>query len=102
MRHAVRSLRASPTFTVLSVATLAVGIAATTAIFSTVNATLLRPLPYPRADDMIAVRSRLTDGRVTTGLLSGVEINALHGLQTMVDGVGAPPRSRSRPLASTG
>jgi putative ABC transport system permease protein len=89
VRHAVRSLSASPTFTIISVATLAIGIGATTAIFSTVNATLLRPLPYARADDLIAVRSRLTDGRVTTGLLSGVEIDALHRLRTAVDGVGA-------------
>src|SRR5262245_44878193 len=89
VRHAVRSLHASPTFTILSIATLAIGIGATTAIFSTVNATRLRPLPYTRAGDLVAVRSRLTDGRVTTGLLSGVEINALHGLQTVVDGVGA-------------
>jgi putative ABC transport system permease protein len=89
VRHAVRSLRASPAFTILAAGTLAIGIAATTAIFSTVNATLLRPLPYTRADDLIAVRSRLTDGRVTTGFLSGVEIDALHGLRTVVDGVGA-------------
>src|SRR3954468_13278982 len=89
VRHASRGLRASPTFTILSVATLAIGIGATTALFSTVNATLLRPLPYTRADDLIAVRSRLTDGRVTTGLLSGVEINALHGLRTVVECVGA-------------
>jgi putative ABC transport system permease protein len=89
VRHAVRSLRVSPAFTILAIATLAIGIGATTAIFSTVNATLLRPLPYTRADDLVAVRSRLTDGRVTTGLLSGVEINALRGLQTVVDGVGA-------------
>src|SRR4051794_10556743 len=89
VRHASRGLRASPTFAILSVATVAIGIGATTALFSTVNATLLRPLPYPRAVDLIAVRSRLTDGRVTTGLLSGVEIDALHGLRTVIDGVGA-------------
>ena len=43
--HAVRSLRASPAFTIFSAATLAIGIGATTAIFSTVNATLLRRCP---------------------------------------------------------
>src|SRR5262249_51323251 len=44
---------------------------------STVNATLLRPLPYPRAGNLIALRTRYIDGRVTTGLLSAGEITRL-------------------------
>src|SRR5262249_25526891 len=77
LRYAVRNLRASPLFTITAVATLAIGIGATTAIFSTVNATLLRPLPYPNGGELMEVRTRLVDGRVTTGLVSSVELGAL-------------------------
>src|SRR5690242_11977038 len=49
LRFALRSLRRTPTFPLAAIGTLALGIAATTAIFSTVNAAVLRPLPYPAA-----------------------------------------------------
>ena len=47
VRHCIRSLWAKPTFTAAVVATLAVGISTTAAVFSFVNAVVLRPLPYP-------------------------------------------------------
>lgn len=51
----LRSLRRSPGFTAVVVLTLGLGIAANTVIFSVVNATMLRPLPYPDADRLILV-----------------------------------------------
>jgi putative ABC transport system permease protein len=84
LRYAVRSLKGSPGFTAVAILTLALGVAATTAIFSTVNATLLRPLPYTHSYELVDVRTRLVDGRVTTGLVSAAELAVLRKLPLVV------------------
>ncbi|HKV39199.1 MAG TPA: ABC transporter permease, partial [Blastocatellia bacterium] len=63
LRYALRSLRKNPGFTLLCVATLALGIGATTAIFSVVYGVLLRPLPYHDSDRIMAVFEVTTKGR---------------------------------------
>jgi predicted permease len=58
LRQTLRRLSRSPGFSLTTVLTLAIGIGATTAIFSVVNGILLKPLPFPDADRLIAVGHR--------------------------------------------
>ncbi|MEX2154327.1 MAG: ABC transporter permease [Gemmatimonadaceae bacterium] len=67
--YALRTMRANLSFTAAIVLTIALGIGATTAIFSVVNAVLLRPLPYTDADRIVMIRESWRDlfGSASTG-----------------------------------
>jgi putative ABC transport system permease protein len=72
-----RRLRHHPSFAAAAIVTLALGIAAPTAVFAIVNALLLRPLPYPDPQNIYTVRTTMTDGRFTIGLVASEEMSAL-------------------------
>ena len=59
LRYAVRVLLRSPGFSFIAIATMALGIGATTAIYSVIDATLLHPLPYPYPSELIHVQDDL-------------------------------------------
>ena len=73
LRYSLRSIRQAPGFSLVVTLTLMLGIGATTAIFSVVDAVLLRPLPYPAAGSLMMLFDIQSDGR-EVGALSGPEL----------------------------
>ncbi len=59
LRYAVRMILRSPGFSFIAIATMALGIGATTAIYSVIDATLLHPLPYPNPTELVRIQDDL-------------------------------------------
>ena len=59
LRYAFRQLAASPGFAFIAIATMALGVGATTAIYSVIDATLLHPLPYPNPSELVRIEDDL-------------------------------------------
>src|SRR6185503_5494652 len=62
LRYALRTLRSSPGFAAMAIATIALAIGANTAMFSFLNGVLLQPLPYPDPDRVMLVLEKRPDG----------------------------------------
>jgi predicted permease len=91
LRIAIRGLGRSPGFAVIAVLTLALGIGATTTVFSVVYGVLLRPLPFPAADRFVEIvqvmPDRETGGTFRAGLTPDQFLN-LQQHSTLLEGVG--------------
>src|SRR4051794_36640141 len=70
-RQAMRGLRRSPAFTLVALLALAIGIGATTAVFSVVDGVLLKPLAYPKPDELVALQH---DAPGLSGLAGGAGV----------------------------
>src|SRR5262245_45030667 len=75
LRHAARGLMRNASFTVVAVARFAIGIGATTAVFSVVDGVLLKPLPYPEPDRLVAVWHDAPGAPGLTAVAGGLQLS---------------------------
>jgi putative ABC transport system permease protein len=99
---AARSLRKNPAFAATALLTLALGIGVSTAIFSVVNAVLLRPLPYPHADRLVIVWGEMRNRHVPNWPFSPPDFRDLKDQATLFEDLAAVTTGRGQVTGNGG
>src|SRR5690242_6043813 len=89
LKYAARRLARAPTFTIAAIVVLALGISATTAVFSVVNGVLLEPMPFPHADRLVSLRHTLELSGPQEGGLSDANVLLYQSRARSFDGIAA-------------
>ena len=111
IRFSVRRLRRRPGFSLVAIATLALGLGASTAIFAVVNAVLLRPLPYDNPDELITIESTRNEDAISLAYLdlqdfasksqSFESVAGFTGNSVTVGGIGGAERVRTQMVTAS-
>ncbi|MEP6764167.1 MAG: ABC transporter permease [Gemmatimonadaceae bacterium] len=88
LRYAFRSLRATPTFTIIAILTLAIGIGANTAIFSVVHSVLQKPLPFSHAERLVRVWSANASADLLKASVSAVDLDDWRAQRQQIEDIG--------------
>ena len=88
LTYAIRKLRSSPAFTVTAIVTLALGIGANAAIFSVVDGVLIRPLPFPHAEQLIRVYSASRTANAFHASVSPLDLEDWRAQRTKLTDIG--------------
>src|SRR5690349_3635657 len=111
LRYGARTLLKTPSFTIVAIITLALGIGANTAIFSVVNAVLLRSLPCYKADQLIVLSGKTPSGEddgisqlelddFRAGMPSLESLTAFQSQSVNITGIDRPDRIRGAFVSS--
>jgi hypothetical protein len=109
VRYGLRALRHNPMFAGVALLTLMIGIGANTAVFSVVNSVLLRPLPYPNAEELVAIRQTAPGAAGLANFSDGLRLSSSmyftyaehnHTFQSLGVWISSPSRNKSTPFWS--
>src|SRR5262245_17683696 len=91
LKFALRQLLKNPGFTAAAILTLALGIGANTAVFSVINAVILRPLPYPEPERLVTLWERSPERGVEQERVSGPNYLDWRAQNTVFTDLGVSP-----------